>query len=281
MKNNFTIKISKVFIASLLLCSLNAFAVDYSELQAYEIEVVIFKFKNTQSAGSEIWPDLVTTESIENVIELHNSSSLTQIPGPDEKAYYYSKIPAENYRLTNEVEKLTKSNEYEIIYHSAWIQPGLDKENAEFIHLNSIEKQSELTDIDSFIPGSNPLNNNQPAAMMMAGNSSTQDNDPVLDGVVKVELGRYLHIYFDLKYQRDLAPVQGVMDSNTAETYKELKYYPVQTHRRMRSKEIHYIDHPLIGILVLATPFELPDAEEEQDHGDQPLLKLQDMPINN
>ena len=90
-----------------------------------------------------------------------------------------------------------------------------------------------------------------------------------------------MNIYFDLKYQRDLAPVQGIMDTTSSETYKEIRYYPVQTHRRMRSKEIHYIDHPLIGILVLATPFELPVSEEDQVLENQPLMKLQDLPVSN
>ena len=27
--------------------------------------------------------------------------------------------------------------------------------------------------------------------------------------------------------------------------------------RRMRSREVHYIDHPLVGIIILATPFKI------------------------
>ena len=255
-------------------------AVDYSELNAYEIEVVIFSFTQTQSAGSEIWPDLVTTASVENAIELHNATSLTQVPGPDEKAYYYSKIPAENFRLADQVEKLTKSNRFKVIYHSAWIQPGLDKENAEFIHIQSTDDSGEaLPVIDPLgnIYNGNSNNRNNPLIIQPTENLAAKT--PLLDGVVKVELGRYLHIYFDLKYQRNIAPQQGVIDSS--KNYKDIKFYPVQTHRRMRSKEIHYIDHPLIGILVLATPFELPVEDEGEEMINQPLYKLENIPISN
>ena len=31
-------------------------------------------------------------------------------------------------------------------------------------------------------------------------------------------------------------------------------YYPIKNHRRMRSKVLHYIDHPLVGILVQINP---------------------------
>ncbi|MCK4704001.1 MAG: hypothetical protein KAT90_00855, partial [Gammaproteobacteria bacterium] len=34
--------------------------------------------------------------------------------------------------------------------------------------------------------------------------------------------------------------------------------YPLQAHRRMRSKELHYIDHPLIGILIQINPVKKP-----------------------
>lgn len=254
-------------------------ATDYSDLNAYEIEIVIFSFNQTQSAGSEIWPDLVKTETVEDTIQLHNATSLTQEPGPDEKAYYYSKIPAENFRLSKQVEKLTASNRFKVIYHSAWIQPGLDKENAEFIHIQSIENDtSTLPVIDAF---GNIYNNNAANgynSLIIQPGDNTAVKAPLLDGVVKVELGRYLHIYFDLKYQRNLAPEQGVIDSS--KNYKDIKFYPVQTHRRMRSKEIHYIDHPLIGILVLATPFELP-VEEGEEMINQPLYKLENIPISN
>lgn len=253
-------------------------ATDYTDLPAYEIEVLIFSFNQSQSAGSEIWPDLVKTEAVENAIELHNSTSLTQVPGPDTMAYYYSKIPAENFRLTSQAEKLTQSNQFKVIYHSAWIQPGLEKDNAEFIHIKSVDNSQQLPVIDplnSINNGFNSTHTNN--SLIIQSQNENKANNVLLDGVVKVELGRYLHINFDLKYQRNLAPQQGVIDSS--KNFKEIKFYPVQTHRRMRSKEVHYIDHPLIGILVLATPFELPE-KEDAEMVDQPLFKLQNIPVS-
>lgn len=273
------IKLSSLIF--LLPLSFTSLATDYTDLQAYEIEVVIFSFNQTQSAGSEIWPDLVTTESVENSIELHNSSSLTLVPGVDEKAYYYSTLPAEKFRLVEQAEKLANSNDFSVIYHNAWIQPGLNKENAEFIHIKSIENQQQISVID---PLSNVTNNQGQITptnpLYINNNPAEADTNVLLDGVVKVELGRYLHIYFDLKYQRNLAPQQGVIDA-TETSYKDIKYYPVQTHRRMRSKEVHYIDHPLIGILVLATPFERPEDNEEVEMINQPLNRLQAIPLSN
>jgi hypothetical protein len=37
---------------------------------------------------------------------------------------------------------------------------------------------------------------------------------------------------------------------------QRIEEYPIKFHRRMRSKELHYLDHPLVGILVMAKPVE-------------------------
>jgi len=272
--------LTKYLIAALFVTfSVNSVAIDYTEVPAYEIEVIIFKFNDSRSAGNEIWPDLVETVSVENSIELHNNYSFTLIPGVDTKGYYYAKLPVDKYRLSDELDKLTVSKEYEILYHSAWIQPGLDKENAESIHIKSsgITEKPSIINTIAPTPVNNLLLNNNP---VLSDQNKVSTEDAILEGLIKVELGRYLHIHFDLKYQRDLAPGQGILNTSSLKTYKQLKYYPVQTHRRMRSKEVHYIDHPLIGILVLATPFELPEQETEPETVDAPLLKLGDVPVS-
>lgn len=271
--------VAKLAPAVLLLTSFTSHATDYSDLPAaYNIEVVIFSFNQTEAAGSEIWPDLVKIASVDQAIELHDFTGYTDLPGPDKMGYYYSKIPPEEYQLNKQVEKLTSSRQVKVIYHSAWIQPGLDKDAAEFIHIRSEETKPGLQVLDPLntITGNLPANNT--ANPLFVQPASTEEETPaLLDGVVKVELGRYLHIYFDLKYQRNLAPQQGVIDASS-QGIKQIKFYPVQMHRRMRSKEVHYIDHPLIGILVLATPFKLPE-KDEPEMVNQPLFKLQNIPV--
>lgn len=271
--------IKYLILGFLSLSSINCLAIDYTDLPAYEIEVVIFKFSDSRSAGNEVWPDLVTTESLENSIELHNSTSLTLTPGLDTKGYYYSKIPEDKFRLTEEAEKLVASGKYKILYHSAWIQPGLDKENAESIHIKATKNIADLSVIDSLSPVTitDTEIDNSPS-LVNVSHEKPEDNI-ILEGLIKVELGRYLHINFDLKYQRDLASGQSVINTSSLNTYKEIKFYPVKMHRRMRSKEVHYIDHPLIGILVLATRFELPKDEDSPEFVDAPLIKLQDVPV--
>jgi hypothetical protein len=68
---------------------------------------------------------------------------------------------------------------------------------------------------------------------------------PVLDGILRVYRLRYLHVDVDLVYHRS-----GVDTP-----------FRFQTSRRMRSGELHYLDHPLFGLLILVTPLELDETD--------------------
>ena len=57
-----------------------------------------------------------------------------------------------------------------------------------------------------------------------------------LSGLIRVTRGRYLHLETDLLLN----------DASSAQPYR------IQLHRRMRSGELHYVDHPKLGILVQA-----------------------------
>jgi hypothetical protein len=77
-----------------------------------------------------------------------------------------------------------------------------------------------------------------------------------LDGSVKLVLGRYLHIYTDLIFRKPV--IVERLDEETQELTETQTLFdiPIQSHRRMRSRELHYIDHPMAGILIEVTPLE-------------------------
>lgn len=60
--------------------------------------------------------------------------------------------------------------------------------------------------------------------------------DSEIYGTVRLSRGRFLHVDLDLVLQDADGPVR------------------FKTSRKMRSDEIHYLDHPLFGVMVVATP---------------------------
>lgn len=71
------------------------------------------------------------------------------------------------------------------------------------------------------------------------------DNGRV-SGLIRITRGRYLHLETDLMLR----------DANTSAPYR------VQLRRRMRSGELHYVDHPKLGIVIRADRRPAPSSRE-------------------
>jgi Peptidoglycan-binding protein, CsiV len=61
-----------------------------------------------------------------------------------------------------------------------------------------------------------------------------------IEGDITLVMSRYLHVSGDLTYYKEEGG--GYVP------------YPVKFDRRMKSRETHYIDHPMVGVLILTTP---------------------------
>ena len=73
-----------------------------------------------------------------------------------------------------------------------------------------------------------------------------------VEGTVSVTRGRYLH--FDVKlWMSDPRSLDGEKNG----------FFQLQESRRMRSREIHYLDHPALGMLVMVVPAEVPELAKD------------------
>ena len=115
-------------------------------------------------------------------------------------------------------------------------------------------------------------------------NVARDPSKPAVDGTVRVHRARFLHVEADLLYYRPLAgdaggappaaaatgaapladsPDTAFIEQLLAEEDGPARLFRLTERRRMRSKELHYLDHPLFGVLVEAWPLELPEAPAE------------------
>ena len=119
---------------------------------------------------------------------------------------------------------------------------------------------------------------------------------PVLSnfyGTLRLSVSRYLHLEANLNYRvpvmkEELVPVnledavvgsgfqqntafteQGNTAEMRAQIRKTLQNFNMYETRRMRSKEIHYFDHPLMGIIARVIPYEIPVNEPNFDPASQ------------
>ncbi len=88
-----------------------------------------------------------------------------------------------------------------------------------------------------------------------------------IDGFFKVEVDHFLHITVDLNIMNmslaELATQKLLPKSSTQEN-TALSTVNFKQDRRVRSKEIHYFDHPYIGMIVRILPFKKPIKEVDE-----------------
>ncbi len=213
------------------------------QMQKYDIEIIIFEDAHARYINSETWqqdaPD--DTESlIDNATSNKATDNLDKLSLSEINAGSYKSLKPKILR--SEYKRINGSSEYNVLLYSAWRQTGLDESKAFDI------------DIDELVN----LHNNK--------------SQNAIHGHLKVVLARYLHFYGDLDYQRPIDKsvvntdtIDASVDASAQTTETDLiskQSYPMQIHRRMRSKELHYIDHPLVGILVQINPTEKAEKEE-------------------
>jgi hypothetical protein len=138
-------------------------------------------------------------------------------------------LNAAHHRLAAHENTLRRSANYRPIAYLAWRQPVYDRDQARALVL--------------------------PSATDASG-------DAYVDGSVKVAVERYLHLYLDLQLH---LPVHSQEPEAMGH---EIPEFRLTESRRMRSKEIHYFDHPRFGVIALITPYEPPEQEPASVGGD-------------
>jgi hypothetical protein len=128
----------------------------------------------------------------------------------------FQALDASHFRLQREWNKLQNSSEYHPLLHMGWIQPGLANDKAVGVLVEAGAPSADLG-------GAQPLS-----------------------GVITVELSRYLHLDANLLYRKAVTP--------SSEGAPKFETYQLSESRRMRSREIHYLDQPMFGVIALITP---------------------------
>ena len=260
-------------------------AADTETLPLYDVEIVIFKNIKVPKSREFVLP-VSSPAKDKKILDL---SSVRSIAAANKLGFVI--LPDQDFRLTEAVKKLVKSSRYELLLHTAWRQPGRDREQALPVWIRGGRVfGNEYTSIDDAID----LQENALDANLQKADGTINEFDEQalealeleqleqksarrgqglyeLEGKITVALSRYLHLYTDLVLRRPRQSIDPVLDRSVQErplaTYttdtRILNNHILREHRRMRSKNLHYLDNPEFGMLVLMTPYEVPEDFEE------------------
>jgi len=158
--------------------------------------------------------------------DMLNNTQQKKKPTKTIKDAEFQQLDWESAKLAPQHKRLLNNSNFKVLLAKRWKQTGLDRKNAFNISINTNEMPSESTQ----------------------ASSDEIELTSYISGEVKLVMSRYLHFEVNLEY---FIPQQS---EDSAAVYKS---FPIVSERRMKSREVHYIDHPLVGVVVLATPYKI------------------------
>ncbi|MFV8833788.1 CsiV family protein [Aquisalimonas sp.] len=236
----------RVLLLALLgsLLAAPAIADEDEDEEQYRVEMIIFK----QSGGDEErWPTRPAPAVHERYAELRND---VDTPGAD----VYRRAD-DDRQLSAVARRLGESGHYDVLVHTAWIQPGLDRQEAAAIALPLGTEMPGMGD-DELPAGANGKDDEKENADGDNGEQPERAALPArppegLSGWVRVARERYLHVHLDLRWVDPERSEAGPLDRLHGVFIEDMEpVVTLQDGRRMRSGELHYIDHPVLGVIV-------------------------------
>lgn len=182
--------------------------------QWYTVEIIVFDVPGNEGLHAEHWPADPGEPSLEGAVEL--APAFEDAPGGGVHAFRL--LDRADLSLNRVRSTLRRSARYRPLLHAGWRQPGLSRNAARPAHIGP--------------------------RLAAAGNGSDL---PVVRGTVKVSVARYLHVELDLLYRLSGADAAAAPEGTPT-------WFRLESERRMRSRELHYVDHPLFGVLMRITP---------------------------
>ena len=259
------------------LCALTLFTADFAwaaETPWYQVEVAIFAQGDESAWHEDDWREVGPTSLAKNTVELLGGLDLTGEAVDSKRRHAFRMLPASALDLVEAVDRLDRSDDYRVLLHVGWHQPGFRSDDAPGVHLSTLRG---LVSDDRFAaaPGE------------------------AVDGTVRLWRRRFLHVDADVAFgdieawrerRNDTAP--DVRPRNeSAETREEgsttqdatpptpkaastardaagagageatkslagprderLRVVRLARNLRLRAGRLHYIDHPLFGMLLL------------------------------
>lgn len=193
----------------------------------YQVEMIIFS-RSESNAQHETWPKNIKLAYPNNMMRLSATGTGTDA---------FTMLSSNERLLNVQAATIANSGSYSLLFHQAWRQ------------MITAKRTSVL------ITGGKNVNGHQP-----------------LEGSVDLSVGQFLKLKTNLWLtQFSLSPptetnsgwpdLPQLTNTDVRNTQEDVNYtinriVKISQQRSMRSVEVHYIDHPLLGIIIKIIPYD-------------------------
>ncbi|MAZ44839.1 MAG: hypothetical protein CMF48_06660 [Legionellales bacterium] len=196
-----------------------------AKAQWYEVEVLAFAYDNP-AVSTETWPALSGFPELSNAATLLNSNTPETLLG-------IRRLPKNERDFNDSYKNINYSDKTHVLFHEKWEQYINDEKNL------SIRLHGGKRIVEPVLPSrhSSFYSLERPAFSLAHAQMVPEYLLPPypweIEGTIEMRLSRYMHVDTDFVYQT----VDG-------------QAIRARGNAKMRSKEVHYVDHPYFGLLI-------------------------------
>lgn len=247
----------KYLLGALLLSSisLSSLAAD----REFQIDLIVFANNNSNAAFSESWPDN---------LRLRYPNNWVQLPGSGGKNNTLTRVDAPSPEFANVLKSMRLSSRYRTLFQGSWRQTLKNRRSAPAILIQGGDQQGEHYELEGYVKVAVErylyLDTNLWFSRFGDGKgdfylprqpyrfSGQEETEPDFDTLTArpEDSSEYQDDYQQFVEQNpQFQEKQRYGASNTPIA----RIVVMDQLRRLRSNEVHFLDHPLFGVLVMIT----------------------------
>ncbi len=294
MSSLLTQQVKKICFWITAICLLNISAVTHAQQSNhegwYQVEMIVFARKD--DAGQEHWPSNITLRYPNNWVELKDPNAAQPVAEPSsavtnsetevtatsidltKEAFYW--LPESEQQLNNEAKKLMRDSRFELLFHQAWRQIIGHKNTAKSIIINGGKSYGKHQSLEGTITLSVAtylklqtnlwfsqfdINIGQEQTVQWP-NIPLRPNyrGPTQDALT---LDAEVDITAALEKENNQWNESDALSASEDEKddYVTRQIILIKQARDMRSNEVHYVDHPVVGIIIKVVPYNATASE--------------------
>ncbi|MFC3116952.1 CsiV family protein [Cellvibrio fontiphilus] len=234
----------------------------------YQVELIVFARKNDTS--QEHWPNNIKLRYPADWVELKEiSDTETNAPDLTKEAFY--RLSVSERQLNAQAQKLERNPRFQVLFHNAWRQIITTEKMAKSILIQGGQQFGQHQELEGSIRLSVatylklqtnlwysqfdlnvgqeqtrqwPELPKQPNYLATPIAGLSLDSSLELDQALAIE---------NQQWGESIAEAGDEASANNS--YLTRQIILLQQSRDMRSSELHYIDHPVIGLIIQITPY--------------------------
>lgn len=214
-------------------------------------------------------------DCVKNSPCLHQESPIVMNKYNFNKDTKFRRVSENHFQLKKQRQRLHKHASFQPVFHGAWRMPISSRTVQLPLHIFagknfSLPEMKRLAAKKKELDAANDSEELNDDQKLVNADIKALKDTWAIDGNIKISLNHYLNIDSQLLVRREImeddakvsANIEVLSDENGVEIVKEndqieeqsqhavLKEMLFDQKRRLKSEEIHYFDHPLMGMII-------------------------------